>query len=119
MKRAFPGSAKGAAVNSSAIETVNNADEPTFWIGCVHCESFRGGVDPKYFKIARRLVQEREIIPYSHMDPFDYKRDPKKFEYYLEIQTGALSPKIRYIHQLLKEAENASPPSLPGRRPGR
>ena len=106
-EKSISGVCEGCGGELSAIETVNNADEPTFWIGCVHCESFRGGVDPKYFKIARRLVQEREIIPYSHMDPFDYKRDPKKFEYYLEIQTGALSPKIRYIHQLLKEAEDA------------
>ena len=84
------------------IKTVNNSNEPTFWVGCETCRCFRGGVDKRYWKIARHLVKENIIKPYSDSQ-YDYKDSPERLEYYLDFQTAGLSQTIRYIHKKLKE----------------
>ena len=40
------------------IDTVDNARNPTFWIGCMTCERFGHGCSPETFKTAKRLVEE-------------------------------------------------------------
>ena len=84
------------------IETVDNSGNPTFWTGCSHCQCFRAGVDEKYFKIARQLVDEGTVVPYSHIDRSEY-HDPKKKEYYLDTQTAGLSHTIEHIDKLLRQ----------------
>lgn len=100
------GVCEGCGGSLTALETVDNAGHPTFWQGCEHCSSFRAGIEPKYFKVARKLVEDGRIVPYSHMDKADYENDPERLAYYLDSQTAGLARDIKYIHRLL-EAEDA------------
>lgn len=103
-EKAIRGVCEGCGGPLTAIETVDNAHNPTFWQGCEHCQSFRSGVDPLYFKIARRLVEAGDMLPHSSsMSRADYEDSPERLEYYLTCQTATLSRNIAYIHRLLKE----------------
>ena len=97
------GVCEGCGRELSAIETVDNSGNPTFWQGCQKCSCFRRGVEPKYFKIARKLVEEDTLRPSYHMDITRYNDNPDKLEYYYDCQTAVLSPIIRHIDKLLKE----------------
>jgi len=97
------GVCEGCGRELSAIETVDNSGNPTFWQGCQKCSCFRRGVEPKYFKIARKLIEENTLRPFSHMDITEYNDNPDKLEYYYDCQTSGLSPIIRHIDKLLKE----------------
>lgn len=75
------------------LETVDNANHPTFWPGCMHCSEFDYGVSQQVFAVARRLVEKCRLRPYSHMKESDY--------HYLESQTkGAVS----IVGDVLREA---------------
>jgi hypothetical protein len=87
----------------TAIETVDNSGRPTFWQGCEHCSSFRSGVLPLYFKIARKLVEEDKMLPYSHMKRSEYEDTPERLQYFFDSQTAGLSREISYIHRLIEE----------------
>lgn len=106
-ERNIKGVCEGCGGTLTAIETVDNSGRPTFWQGCEHCSCFRSGVEPEYFRIARQLVETREIEPYSHMDRFEYENSPDRLQYYLDSQTAGLSHRIKKIHKML-EAEGAS-----------
>lgn len=70
-----------------ALETVDNANNPTHWAGCYHTDNvtsdswgvFTCGVDPEVYKLAVNLVLEdgdfrvsrRELI--ENEDHFEYK----------------------------------------------
>jgi len=95
------GVCEGCGDELSAIETVDNSGHPTFWQGCEHCHSFRSGIDEKYFKVARKLVEEGRLLPYSHLKKFDYQDTPERLEYYLDSQTAGLSHEIEHVHGLL------------------
>jgi hypothetical protein len=74
------------------IETVDNANHPTFWSGCMACSKFSEGVDPKVFLVARRLVENRCLRPYSHLSQGDFQ--------YLESQTnGATSIVLAVLYE--------------------
>ncbi len=88
-------------------ETVDNAGSPTFWVGCNICSCFRGGVLRQYFDIARKLVNNDEMLPYPHLKREDTEDDPGGLDYWLNTQTAGLARNIVYIHQLLKEKFNA------------
>lgn len=94
---------EGCGGKLEPIKTVNNANEPTYWVGCNYCSCFRGGVEKKYFEIARYLVENNEIVPYSHMHKSEYDISPEKYEYWLNTQTSSLSHKIRHIEVLLEK----------------
>lgn len=46
------------------IETEDNAHQPTFWTGCIHCGYFDDGVAREAFEIARGLVQKHHFTLY-------------------------------------------------------
>ena len=96
---------QGCGGKLEPIETVDNSGQPTYWVGCKHCSSFRSGVQEKYFKIARKLVEDGILEPYTHMRRCDYESNPEKLEYWLDSQTAGLSTTIAYIHKMLKEEE--------------
>jgi hypothetical protein len=95
----------GCGGKLEAIETVDNAGSPTFWVGCNHCHCFRGGVDRRYFEIARELVEQGELIPYTHMDRSEYEGSEEKKEYWLDSQTAGLSYTIARIHKMFLDSE--------------
>lgn len=97
------GVCEGCGGPLSAIETVDNSNNPTFWQGCVKCCSFRSGADPLYFKIARKLVEEERYLQYSHMKRSNYEDTPENLEYYLSAQTAGMTRIIHHIHQLIKK----------------
>ena len=102
------GVCEGCGGKLEPIETVDNSGDPTFWVGCRHCNCFRAGIDKIYFEIARKLVKDETIIPYAHMSKFDYKDDPELLEYWLDSQTAGLSHDIREIDKMLKEKRGYS-----------
>lgn len=83
------------------IETVDNSNNATYWVGCVHCSSFRGGVKKIYWDIARKLVESGELLLYSHLHKCDYEKSPEKLSYYLDSQTAGLSPIIGRIYNMI------------------
>jgi len=102
-QESIKGVCEGCGGKLEPIETVNNANEPTYWVGCLHCSCFRGGVDKKYWEIARKLIEDRRMIPYSHMNKNEYEDTPERLEYYYDSQCAGLSHDIAYIHKLLME----------------
>ena len=95
------GVCEGCGGALTAIETVDNSGRPTFWQGCEHCSCFRSGVDSKYFKVARKLVEEGMMLPYSHMRRLEYENTPERLQYFLDSQTAGLSHNIAFIHRLI------------------
>lgn len=102
-ERHIKGICEGCGGQLSAIETVDNANNPTYWQGCEHCCCFRAGVELKYFNVARRLVQEGIIIPYDHL-----RRTED--EHWIEMQTASLSRDVVYIDKLLREYNDKDKP---------
>ena len=49
------------------IETVDNAENPTYWSGCKECERFEGGVPREVYLTAKGLVKGCGYRPYSHL----------------------------------------------------
>jgi hypothetical protein len=94
---------EGCGGKLEPIKTVNNAGEPTYWVGCNHCSYFRGGVLRQYFEIARKLVEDGDMLSYSHLRRSEYEGTPERLSYYLDSQTAGLSMEIRRIHKLLEE----------------
>jgi hypothetical protein len=67
-------------------ETVDNANNPTFWPGCEKCSKFCWGVKPETFEIARKLFDEQNVIAYSHMDNPNPEDGKFAIEYYRASQ---------------------------------
>jgi len=100
------GVCEGCGGKLEPIETVDNAGNPTYWVGCKHCSCFRGGVEKIYFEIARELIEKDEIRPYSNMSKHDYSDTPERLEYWLDSQTAGLSHTIRLIDGMLKRKKS-------------
>ena len=99
--KTIKGVCEGCGGELEPIKTVDNSGAPTFWVGCQHCSSFRGGVEERIFKIARQLVESGEMKGYDHMSRADYENDPDKLSYYLDTQTAELCRKVERIEYLL------------------
>ena len=97
------GVCEGCGGKIEPIETVDNLGNPTFWQGCNNCQCFRGGIDEKYFKIARELIEKDIIKPYSHMHKCDYEDNKDRLDYYFDSQTAGLSYIIAKIDKMLSE----------------
>lgn len=97
------GVCEGCGGKLEPLKTVNNSGEPTYWVGCNHCSCFRGGVDRKYWEIARKLIEEGEMIPYPNMNKHEYEETPERLEYYFDTQCAGLSFDIMMVHSLLIE----------------
>lgn len=97
------GVCEGCGGELSAIETVDNANNPTHWIGCNHCQCFRSGISKEYYEVARQLVEAGDILPYSTLKRVDNENTPEHLEYYLTTQTAALAFNVLRIHRMLKE----------------
>lgn len=110
-ERNIKGVCEGCGGPLTAIETVDNSGRPTYWQGCEHCSCFRSGVERKYFEIARKLVEGREIVPYSHMCRVEYENTPERLDYFFDSQTAGLSHLIRRIHKLLEPVSDTPAPS--------
>ena len=52
----------------SPLETVDNSNAPTFWIGCKKCSRFGNGVPIDVYDIAKELVVNDRYSHYSHIE---------------------------------------------------
>lgn len=77
------------------IETVDNSRAPTFWPGCRACSKFDYGVDPKVFRVARKLVETERLRPYSFLKESDYQ--------YLESQTNGATSIVLEVLRAAKD----------------
>jgi predicted Fe-S protein YdhL (DUF1289 family) len=62
------------------IKTVNNADEPTYWIGCFHGQkekgawgNFTSGVKKEVYKLAYKLVLEDDDFRFKREEGYDFE----------------------------------------------
>lgn len=55
----------GCAGPVTAIETEDNSGQPTHWPGCEHCGVFTGGYPAELQRLARLLVEEGTLVPYT------------------------------------------------------
>jgi len=72
------------------IKTVDNAGNPTYWSGCLHCSKFCWGVKKEIFDIAREMVEKENFVAYRHLEDPRHKKEIKQdeVEYYLDSQTA-------------------------------
>lgn len=91
-----------------AIETVDNADNPTFWAGCWHTDNitkdswghFTSGVPKHIYELAEKLVCE-EGKYYSHTDTSNYKNMTiEEREYIFREEQSGWAVLIRTIEYL-------------------
>lgn len=74
------------------IETVDNANNPTFWQGCLSCMKFDNGTTPNVYGIAARMVDDRDFRAYSHNPKPIKDNDPLMFDYWRKSQiSGTVS----------------------------
>jgi len=97
------GVCEGCGGKLEALKTVNNSGEPTYWVGCNHCHCFRGGIEKIYFEVARKLVENGEMIPYTRMRKNEYEDTPERLEYWLDTQTTSLSYDVKRIYLMVLE----------------
>jgi hypothetical protein len=95
------GVCEGCGGKLEPIETVDNGGSPTFWVGCTHCMCFRGGIEERYFKVARECVEKDIIRPYGFMHECEYKDNPDRLDYFYDSQTAGLSFIIKRIDKML------------------
>lgn len=57
-ERKITGVCEECGGNLEPIETVDNAKNPTFWVGCLKCSCFRQGINIKYFNVATEIMHE-------------------------------------------------------------
>ena len=88
----------GCGGEITSIKTIDNADNPAFCRVCKKCDRFTWGIEEIYFKIARKCVKEKKLIPYSSI-----KIDDVNEEYYLQTQTCKASDIVKYIISIYKE----------------
>lgn len=92
----------GCGGELSALRTVDNADQPTYWVGCKSCLKFTNGTDKRLWKIARYLVTKRYWRPYTHMDEGEYKGSVSH-SYWLRTQTSGVVSQIKDMVSMAKE----------------
>lgn len=81
----------------SPIETVDNANRPTFWSGCLECQRFdHSGVKPLIYEIAKELVTKRYYRAYHHEQEPDLK-NKERHDYWLKSQIGGVSRQVQEI----------------------
>jgi len=102
------GVCRGCGGKLTPIETVDNAGRPTYWSGCERCGVFDGGCDPKMHKIARRLVEDGIITPYTFDSRYEAeKKGDERWERWLSSQTRGAVAIVYAVISLFKEDINA------------
>ena len=90
------------------LETVNNAGEPTFWIGCMHGDDSKGawghfdsGVSKETFELACKYVLDGET-PCGSLDKYEYKNSVEQREYWFMEQVNSACRIILTLKSLQK-----------------
>lgn len=90
------------------IETVDNANNPTYWSGCKHTDNiynidvygvFTTGVPRDIFELAKKIVLNGEVY-YKHMYKNEYSKDIKSRTYWFQQQTAGWSRFLMTLNYL-------------------
>ena len=100
------GVCSGCGGKITPIETVDNAGNPTFWGHCRKCSKFCWGIDKTTWKIARRMVEEFRLVPYSHLQEGEYQKTKLDRDYWLNSQTAGAISIVAEILLINKEIKN-------------
>jgi len=79
------------------IETLDNAQNPTFWTCCENCGQFTNGVKADIFEIAKIMVDENGFEPADYFPKGDYYRAAQL------RATSRIVGQIISIHKTLKQ----------------
>ena len=87
----------------TAIETVDNSGDPTFWSGCGQCFVFTEGYPLEVHQIAAKLVEEGTLIPYPNM----YRDDSDNDEWlrWRRAQTRGAAQVVRRVLALVRAGD--------------
>lgn len=84
------------------IETVDNANNLTFWAGCMHgtdSGNYGVGVPKEVFELAEKLVCDGERA-YSHLDKSEYWATPEARLYWFQSQVSRMCSRIQQMEYL-------------------
>ncbi len=84
-----------------AIETVDNARNPTYWSGCDDCMCFDNGVSQQVYDISKIMVTERHFRPYTCDEKMSDDEETKMYKQKQQI-SGACRI-VEQIAHLLKQ----------------
>lgn len=90
------------------IETEDNSGDPTFWGGCNNCNVLCWGVKKEIYEIAKKMVEEMNYEPYSHLDS-PYGESDKYKDYWTKTQISGAVTTVRNVlacEAQLKEKTN-------------
>lgn len=73
------------------LETVNNADEPTYWSGCEDCSVFTYPVSIKIFSTAQNLIDDGEYVYNSK----PWKATEGELDYWHRNESRAVCGKLQ------------------------
>lgn len=82
-----------------ALKTVDNANNPTYWVGCESCQRFDNGTKERIYKIAVRMVDERHFTAYNYEQQPDKEKEPERFDYWRKGQIGGT---VRVVSDILR-----------------
>jgi len=91
------------------IETVDNANNPTFWGGCNVCNKFHWGTPAEVYKAAVILVDESFYVAYHHMDKPDKESKPGRYKYWRESQIAGACRTIQKVQHAIQKAKGLHP----------
>ena len=86
----------------SPVRTVDNANNPTYWVGCNGCNHFDNGTTPEHYEIAKRMVIERRLRPYNHLKEPIKENNLVDYKYWLISQIGGAVSIVEDIITLYK-----------------
>lgn len=82
-----------------AIKTVDNANNPTYWPGCMHGSdsgNFGAGVPREVFELAEKLICSGEY-GWRHMSKSEYWTHPEMKLYWFEHQVSGMCSQIQLM----------------------
>lgn len=90
-----------------AMETVDNAGNPTFWSGCWHTDKptkdswghFTSGIPKHIYELAEKLVCQ-EGSYYSHTNKSEYKDTPEQREFWFQTEQSGWARLLETIEYL-------------------
>jgi len=91
------------------IETVNNSNQPTYWVGCMHCQSFCCGVDKHTQKLARSIVESGYLSQCFYKRRCEYEDTPERLEYWKDTEKSNMTQVILHIFAKDKKMKEAQP----------
>jgi hypothetical protein len=93
----------GCGGKLTAIETVDNSDNPTHWSGCEKCQQFDNGTKENVYKIAVKMVDERNFTAYNFDPKPSELTDKDQFDYWRKSQIRGTSSIVSDILNFNKE----------------